>query len=62
MIRITESRYLQLLDENIGLCKACGEERDSVEPDAEEYPCEACGESEVYGAEQLLLTGGLELR
>jgi hypothetical protein len=26
-----------------------------VEPDAREYECEACGEREVYGAQELLM-------
>lgn len=40
-----------------GLCLACGAERDCVEPDAENYPCEACGEEQVFGAEQIVLLG-----
>ena len=38
-----------------GFCIACGEEADAVEPDAERYTCENCGERKVYGAEILLL-------
>ena len=38
-----------------GFCIACGASADGVEPDAEHYECEACGEAAVYGAEQLLL-------
>ena len=40
---------------NPGLCVACGEEVDGVEPDAECYECENCGEHAVFGAEQLLI-------
>lgn len=40
---------------NPGFCVACGEECDGIEPDAREYECESCGESAVYGAEELLL-------
>ena len=47
-------RYRMTLD-NPGLCVACGNEQDGCEPDARRYTCEACGESEVYGAEELLL-------
>jgi len=47
-------RYRLTLD-NPGLCVACGNEQDGCEPDARRYTCEACGESEVYGAEELLL-------
>jgi predicted RNA-binding Zn-ribbon protein involved in translation (DUF1610 family) len=38
-----------------GVCIACGAEVGGVEPDAEEYECECCGEEAVYGAEQLLI-------
>lgn len=38
-----------------GICLACGEETDGVEPDAERYTCDTCGEPQVYGAEQLLM-------
>ena len=39
-----------------GFCVACGVEYESgIEPDAERYECEACGEEAVYGAEELLL-------
>ena len=44
-------------DDMTGFCIACGEESGPVEPDAEKYECEYCGEREVYGAEQLLLLG-----
>ena len=42
-------------DDNLGLCRACGEEAYGVEPDARKYKCESCGAREVYGAEELLL-------
>lgn len=41
--------------ENPGFCVECGAEASGVEPDAERYSCESCGESGVYGAEQLLI-------
>jgi hypothetical protein len=40
-----------------GFCIACGEEAFGVEPDARNYSCEACGEPQVFGAEELLLMG-----
>lgn len=42
-------------DDNIGFCTACGAEATGVEPDAENYECEVCGQHEVFGAEQLLI-------
>jgi predicted RNA-binding Zn-ribbon protein involved in translation (DUF1610 family) len=41
--------------DNPGMCLACGVEADGVEPDAEEYECEACGEPQVFGCDLLLL-------
>ena len=38
-----------------GICVACGEDAMNVEPDAENYECESCGEPQVFGGEQLLL-------
>ena len=40
-----------------GYCVACGEMRDGCEPDACEYECEACGQNQVYGAEEIMLMG-----
>lgn len=42
--------------ENPGFCISCGAQHDDCEPDAQEYECEECGEYEVYGAEEILLT------
>ncbi len=41
--------------DSIGFCVACGAEVYNVEPDATEYPCEACGARKVYRAEEILL-------
>lgn len=41
-------------DDNIGICIHCGAEQFGCEPDARRYPCEACGERKVYGAQELL--------
>jgi len=45
---------------NPGFCLACGAERDGCEPDAREYPCDECGENEVFGAEECLLMGAAD--
>ncbi len=55
------AEYNRTRDEYIGLCLGCGEERECTEPDAHEYPCEACGKNEVFGTEELLLMGALEV-
>lgn len=45
-------------DAGIGFCTTCGVEHDGIEPDASRYTCESCGAPTVFGAEELLLTGG----
>lgn len=58
---ITEERLTELAkqamfgSDNPGICAACGEEQDGCEPDARNYHCENCGQSEVYGVEELAL-------
>ncbi len=42
-------------DENTGFCVACGASRGNCEPDTKQYRCDACGEFQVYGAEQILI-------
>ena len=41
-------------DNNSGFCLGCGEEQLQCEPDMRKGKCESCGESKVYGAEELL--------
>lgn len=48
----------EAMESDSGFCLACGEQSEGFcEPDAREYPCQACGESKVYGAEELVLMG-----
>lgn len=51
----------ELHDRNLGFCLACGTEAEGVEPDARKFHCAACGEFKVYGLEELLMMGLLEL-
>ena len=46
-------------DENLGFCTTCGEEQYGCEPDARRYECEACGNFDVFGAEELLIMQGI---
>lgn len=58
---ITRDRVMDAVErhnttlDNPGFCLACGEEVEGVEPDARRYKCEMCGESRVYGAEEVLM-------
>lgn len=54
ILRNVERRNLTL--DNPGICIACGNEQEGCEPDARNYECEACGEPQVFGAEELLLS------
>ena len=45
-----------------GWCLKCGQEVSGVEPDARRYTCECCGEPKVYGLEELLVMGLVEVR
>jgi hypothetical protein len=51
-------QLIQQMDDDMqGFCLACGNVNDSVEPDAQRYECECCGEEKVYGASELALMG-----
>lgn len=52
----------EVMDSGNGACLACGERVEGgIEPDAREYTCESCGENKVYGLQELLFMGRLEL-
>lgn len=58
VIKVSEA---DLMDGTMGACLACGEIADGVEPDARCYECESCGAHKVYGLEELLMMGKIEL-
>ena len=39
-----------------GFCLGCGAEASGVEPDARNYHCEDCGATQVYGAEEIIIS------
>lgn len=39
-----------------GVCHNCGHIQLGVEPDARCYPCDACKEDTVFGAEETIIT------
>ena len=54
--RVFELAEISMLDLcSYGICLACGEDFDGIEPDARRYECECCGEPKVYGAEELMI-------
>lgn len=58
---MTEDEFLEYQNDHVGFCVACGAERDCCEPDARNYECESCGEKKVFGLEELLIMGKLEI-
>lgn len=40
-----------------GFCRNCGEIAEGVEPDAENYECECCGQHQVFGAQEFAMRG-----
>jgi hypothetical protein len=61
-IKMTEEEYLQHNDAGDGVCLACGEIKEGgVEPDAEYYNCNACGENQVCGVEHALIMSLLDI-
>lgn len=51
----------EILEGNNGACIECGAFADGVEPDARYLECEECGAKQVYGLEELLMMGQLDL-
>lgn len=48
-------------DGTLGICVGCGNIQDGCEPDAREYTCDDCGLDKVYGLEEALIQGLVEL-
>ena len=48
---------------NPGVCLSCGyyDEYAGCEPDARKYECPECGEFELYGFEEALMMGEIEI-
>jgi len=55
--RLPVESLLDAMEQDLGLgvCLACYEEQEQVEPDAQELPCESCGEHAVYGIEIIVM-------
>lgn len=59
---MTEDEYLEATESNLGYCRNCKDfTNDYVEPDARNYKCDNCGRSAVFGAEEALMMGLIEL-
>lgn len=60
-IKMTDQLFDQLNEESGGACVYCGGVQFGVEPDARKLKCEACGAYSVYGVEELMLMGKIEI-
>ena len=48
-------------DDNIGFCLYCHAEHYNIEPDAKGYACKDCDRNGVYGAEEILMMGFVDM-
>lgn len=62
-IKISEEEFNQLASSYSGVCLGSCQEvtTDGVEPDARRYLCPKCGERTVYGIEEAVLAGDVEI-
>ena len=59
--RMSATEYARFSEEYVGLCIACGAERECTEPDDRRIVCDQCEASKVYGAEELLILNRIVL-
>jgi hypothetical protein len=60
-LTMSEDEYLRASENSEGICLACEAVADGVEPDARQYKCGSCGALEVYGVEELVMMGNVEV-
>jgi len=62
VFNIPVDEYRDHADSYDGICVSCGEwTSGGCEPDARCYPCDACGARKVYGAEEAMMMGYLNI-
>ena len=62
-MNMSEAEYRDHCESYDGYCKKCDDvgRFGDTEPDAENYPCEECGQHACMGIEQALLMGLIEI-
>lgn len=60
-IKLSEREYHDSNNDSLGYCTECGATRECCEPDAENYPCDECEADAVFGTEQLLVMGLIDI-
>ena len=58
---MTEQEFVDLKENNGGVCLACTERADGCEPDARNYRCDFCDKKQVFGVEELLIMGEIDI-
>ena len=61
VFKMSADEYDMMKEESGGYCLDCLTEASGVEPDAREYTCEECSEPRVFGIEELLMMGLVEI-
>ena len=61
-VEMTRREYQDLGNDYGGICVACGDATEGgIEPDARRYACESCDKRAVYGIEELMLRGRVQI-
>ncbi len=62
-MKMTEDQYREHTNDYDGYCRICKEVTafGGTEPDARKYPCETCNTKAVYGVEEALMRGWIEI-
>jgi hypothetical protein len=58
---LTPDEYYAMSAASEGLCLACGATTAPVEGDARRYPCSACRRTQLFGIEELLVMGVVQV-
>lgn len=61
IIKLTLEEVQDLQNDYCGICRNCQEIADCVEPDASNYFCDSCEKKEVFGIDNLLLMGDIDI-
>lgn len=62
LFRMTIEEFQAACEAYDGFCTACNDITNcGVEPDARRYECESCGERTVYGMEEALMNGSIQV-
>jgi hypothetical protein len=61
-VEMTQREYQDLGNDYGGICVACGDPTEGgIEPDARRYSCDSCDKRAVYGIEELMLRGRVQI-